>query len=76
MHTLRNLLDRWNDGCRRLASTQGQGTVEYVGIVLVVGALLLALKSGLGHGATTSISSKLISAVSQAIATVAGSDSH
>jgi hypothetical protein len=76
MNSLRKLVARWNDGCRRLASTQGQGTVEYVGIVLVVGALLFALKGGFTHTSTAAISSKLVSAVSQAIASVAGTDSH
>jgi hypothetical protein len=76
MNSLRKLVARWNDGCRRLASAQGQGTVEYVGIVLVVGALLLALKGGFAHISTTAISTKLVSAVSQAIASVVGTDSH
>ena len=60
------------DARRRLASSRGQGTVEYVGIVLVVGALLLALKSGLGEGVGKQIGTKLTAAVAQAITTVTG----
>jgi hypothetical protein len=70
MNSLRKLVARWNDGCRRLASAQGQGTVEYVGIVLVVGALLLALKSGLGTDVGTKVGGKLTAAVADAIDTV------
>jgi hypothetical protein len=58
------------DARRRLASSRGQGTVEYVGIVLVVGALLLALKSGLGPGIGKEIGTKLTAAVAQAITSV------
>ncbi len=73
LETLRALrpLDRWHDACRRLAMTDGQGTVEYVGIVLVVGALLLALKAGLGNSVGTTIGSKIGKAVGSAIDAVA-----
>jgi hypothetical protein len=64
---------RWNDGCRRLASTQGQGTVEYVGIVLVVGALLLALKGGFAGNAGKTIGAKITQAVVDAMGNVMGS---
>jgi hypothetical protein len=36
---------------RRLARDAGQGTVEYVGIVIAVGALLLALNATIGGDA-------------------------
>jgi uncharacterized protein (DUF697 family) len=58
------------DARRRLAESRGQGTVEYVGIVLVVGALLLALKSGLGPSVGKDIGNKLTAAVAQAITSV------
>jgi hypothetical protein len=73
LHSLRALrpIDRWQDACRRLAMADGQGTVEYVGIVLVVGALLLALKAGLGNSVGTTIGSKIGKAVGSAIDAVA-----
>jgi hypothetical protein len=36
---------------RRMARDAGQGTVEYVGIVIAVGALLLALNATIGGNA-------------------------
>jgi hypothetical protein len=36
---------------RKLAHEAGQGTVEYVGIVIAVGALLLALNATIGSDA-------------------------
>ena len=61
MHHPRNL-------ARRLRAMHGQGTVEYVGIVIAIGALLLALGGVFG---TTSIAkpiaSKITAAVSHAI---------
>jgi hypothetical protein len=52
--------------CRSLLRQRGQGTVEYVGIVLAVGALLLALATPM-HGLAGPIASKLGSALKQAI---------
>ena len=63
-------LTLWLDTRRRLASSRGQGTVEYVGIVLVIGALLIALKSGVAGDNGSGIAAKLTKAVSGAIDTV------
>ena len=52
---------------QRLTSARGQGTVEYVGIVLVIGALLIALKSGVAGDNGSGIAAKLTKAVSGAI---------
>jgi hypothetical protein len=49
-----------------LASGRGQGTVEYVGIVILVGALLIALKAGMGDKGGT-IAHKISTSVSNAI---------
>jgi hypothetical protein len=54
---------------RQLASARGQGTVEYVGIVIVVGVLLVALKAGVGDAGHT-IANKISASVSDAIQTV------
>ena len=51
----------------RLRDTRGQGTVEYVGIVLAIGALLLAFSSALPKQAATSVAKKVESAVVKAI---------
>jgi hypothetical protein len=56
-------------GWRRLASARGQGTVEYVGIVIVVGVLLVALKAGVGD-TWHAIANKISASVSDAIQTV------
>ena len=53
-------------GVRGLASTRGQGTVEYVGIVIVIGVLLVALKAGMGDQGGT-IAHKISKSVSDAI---------
>ena len=55
----------------RLRSSRGQGTVEYVGIVLAIGALLLALASPMGHLANP-IASKVAAAVKDAIDSTVG----
>ena len=52
--------------CRALLRERGQGTVEYVGIVLAVGALLLALATPM-HGLAGPIATTLGAAVKQAI---------
>ena len=44
----------WGGRLRRLTSSRGQGTVEYVGIVIVIGVLLVALKAGMGDRAARS----------------------
>jgi len=56
----------------RLRPTRGQGTVEYVGIVLAVGALLLAFTSALPRQAATSVAKKVESAVVKAIDNTVG----
>ena len=59
---------------RRLRSVRGQGTVEYVGIVLAVAVLLLALTGPLGKQ-NDAIARKIGGAVAHAIdTTVAGDD--
>ena len=45
------LLNRLLAALRRIGREAGQGTVEYVGIVIAVGALLLALNAALGTDA-------------------------
>jgi hypothetical protein len=57
---------RWR---RRLADCRGQGTVEYVGIVIVIGVLLVALKAGMGDQGGA-IAHKISKSVSDAIQTV------
>jgi hypothetical protein len=56
-------------GHRRLADCRGQGTVEYVGIVIVIGVLLVALKAGMGDQGGA-IAHKISKSVSDAIQTV------
>jgi hypothetical protein len=69
-HAVRNLLaQRRRTGLRRLADCRGQGTVEYVGIVIVIGVLLVALKAGMGDQGGT-IAHKISKSVSDAIQTV------
>lgn len=51
---------------RGLTSSRGQGTVEYVGIVIVIGVLLVALKAGMGDQGGT-IAHKISKSVSDAI---------
>ena len=63
MHALTQKLRRF---ARHLRDTRGQGTVEYVGIVLAVGALLLALVGPL-RGKATPIATKVAAAVTHAI---------
>lgn len=60
----------WIAGRRRMASTCGQGTVEYVGIVLVIGALLIALKTGMTGEATQPLVKAITNGVTGAIKTV------
>ena len=62
MHAMTEQAKRFPRGLRE----RGQGTVEYVGIVLAVGALLLALAGPL-HGLANPIAKKVASAVSHAI---------
>jgi hypothetical protein len=59
----------------RLRTTRGQGTVEYVGIVLAVGALLLAFSSALPREAAGAVAKKVESAVVKAIDKTVGDDS-
>jgi hypothetical protein len=54
---------------RQLADVRGQGTVEYVGIVIVVGVLLVALKAGVGDSGHA-IASKISKSVADAIQNV------
>jgi hypothetical protein len=60
---------RWRSRRRRLADCRGQGTVEYVGIVIVIGVLLVALKAGMGDQGGA-IAHKIPKSVSDAIQTV------
>jgi hypothetical protein len=64
----------WNAGLRRLSSTRGQGTVEYVGIVIVIGVLLVALKTGVAGKHGGQVGEKLSKAVAEAIDTVMKKD--
>ena len=61
---MHGLIGRLRAAVRRLRGSRGQGTVEYVGIVLAVGALLLALATPMGQLAAP-IAKKLASAVTQ-----------
>jgi hypothetical protein len=54
---------------RGLSACRGQGTVEYVGIVIVIGVLLVALKAGMGDQGGT-IAHKISKSVSDAIQNV------
>jgi len=58
---------------RRLRLARGQGTVEYVGIVLAVGVLLLALTGPLGKQ-NDAIARKIGGAVAHAIDTTMTGD--
>lgn len=59
---------------RALGGSRGQGTVEYVGIVIAIGALLLALGGVFGTtGIAKPIAAKITAAVSHAIDGVAAS---
>jgi hypothetical protein len=75
MHTTRQVVrrlfagPRWSAGLRGLSACRGQGTVEYVGIVIVVGVLLVALKAGMGDQGGT-IAHKISKSVSDAIQNV------
>ena len=62
-------VQRWRSARRRLAGCRGQGTVEYVGIVIVIGVLLVALKAGMGDQGGA-IAHKISKSVSDAIQTV------
>jgi hypothetical protein len=62
-------MPRGRNGPRRLADCRGQGTVEYVGIVIVIGVLLVALKAGMGDQGGA-IAHKISKSVSDAIQTV------
>jgi hypothetical protein len=57
---------RWS-GLRRLRTCRGQGTVEYVGIVIVIGVLLVAVKAGVGGSAASALGKKISTSVSNAI---------
>jgi hypothetical protein len=63
MHRLVTALRR---GLDILARRRGQGTVEYVGIVLAIGALLLALAGPL-NGMAKPVATKVANAITQAI---------
>jgi hypothetical protein len=56
----------------RMRQSRAQGTVEYVGIVLAVGALLLAFTSALPRQAATSVAKKVEAAVVKAIDSTVG----
>jgi len=58
---------RWSAGLRRLRTCRGQGTVEYVGIVIVIGVLLVAVKAGVGGAAASALGKKISTSVSNAI---------
>ena len=58
--------------CDGLAASRGQGTVEYVGIVIVVGVLLVAVKAGIGKSGAHDIAAKISSSVTQAVQDVVG----
>jgi hypothetical protein len=58
---------RWSAGLRRLRTCRGQGTVEYVGIVIVIGVLLVAVKAGVGGTAASALGKKISTSVSNAI---------
>jgi hypothetical protein len=62
----------WRAGWRQLAATRGQGTVEYVGIVIVVGVLLIAVKAGIGKSGAHDIATKITDSVTQAVQDVVG----
>jgi hypothetical protein len=62
----------WCRGLRRIAASRGQGTVEYVGIVIVVGVLLVAVKAGIGKSGAHDIAAKISSSVTQAVQDVVG----
>jgi hypothetical protein len=70
--TRRLALRLWQRALRGLATTRGQGTVEYVGIVIVVGVLLVAVKAGIGKSGAHDIASKISSSVTQAVQDVVG----
>jgi hypothetical protein len=57
---------RWSR-LRRLRTCRGQGTVEYVGIVIVIGVLLVAVKAGVGGSAASALGKKISTSVSNAI---------
>jgi hypothetical protein len=59
---------------RRLCSARGQGTVEYVGIVIVIGVLLVALKTGVAGKHGGQVGEKLTKALSDAIDSVMKKD--
>jgi hypothetical protein len=62
----------WRTGWRQLAASRGQGTVEYVGIVIVVGVLLIAVKAGIGKSGAHDIAAKISDSVTQAVQDVVG----
>jgi hypothetical protein len=57
----------WGSSYDRLAESRGQGTVEYIGIVVVVGALLLAVKTGLTGDLTKTVAHAITQTVTDAI---------
>jgi hypothetical protein len=59
---------------RGLSACRGQGTVEYVGIVIVIGVLLVALKTGVAGKHGGQVGEKLTKAVSDAIDSVMKKD--
>jgi len=71
MQPLLNVLRRLAE---RVRVSRGQGTVEYVGIVLAIGALLLAFSTALPKQAASSIAKKVESAVVKAIDKTVGDD--
>jgi hypothetical protein len=62
----------WRTGRRQLAACRGQGTVEYVGIVIVVGVLLIAVKAGIGKSGAHDIAAKISDSVTQAVQDIVG----
>jgi len=50
-----------------LRSRRGQGTVEYIGLLLAIGVLLLAVNKGLGNGGAAGIPAKITSSIVTAI---------
>ncbi len=53
---------------KRLAGERGQGTVEYLGLLIAIGALLLAVMTQLkGGGVAKEVSGAMVAAIRQVI---------
>jgi hypothetical protein len=60
----------WHTAYDRLAAARGQGTVEYIGIVVVVAALLVAVHSGLTGEVTHTVTAAITDSIKNAVETV------